>query len=249
MSLISLYTEKYGRVFAKQVIESYMKQQKISSVDELLNTNPTAADFAHNSQLLNIIRTHGYFILDEKEYQDILTELKEEETKRKKLNTDKLQTTQVNGHEIVTYTDEKTNEKITMDNTVSNRSIVNQMKDIQKEHKQFEQKNTDNTLNLINYMKDNIKITPSTKSSTDIKNEDINDENIELIKAIKDFENKIGHNVEVDFNNKIIYDNGMIYSIEKRGDKYQILSQTNNEENQNKGPQLVKKKSNYNRAA
>lgn len=98
-------------------------------------------------------------------------------------------------------------------------------------------------------MKDNIKITPSTKSSADIKNEDINNENIELINAIKDFENEIGHNVEVDLNSKIIYDNGMIYSIEKHGDKYQILSQTKNEEKQNKGPQLVKKKSNYNRAA
>lgn len=249
MSLISLYTEKYGRAFAKQVIESYIKQKKISSVDEFLKGNPTVNEFAQNSQLLNIIRTHGYFILGEDEYQEILNELKEEETKRKKLNTEKIETTQANGHEIVTYTDENTNEKITMDNTISNRSIEDQMRDIQKEHKQFEQKNTDNTLNLVNYMKDNIKITPSTKSSADIKNEDINNENIELINAIKDFENEIGHNVEVDLNSKIIYDNGMIYSIEKHGDKYQILSQTKNEEKQNKGPQLVKKKSNYNRAA
>lgn len=140
MSLISLYTEKYGRAFAKQVIESYIKQKKISSVDEFLKGNPTVNEFAQNSQLLNIIRTHGYFILGEDEYQEILNELKEEETKRKKLNTEKIETTQANGHEIVTYTDENTNEKITMDNTISNRSIEDQMRDIQKEHKQFEQK-------------------------------------------------------------------------------------------------------------
>lgn len=249
MSLISLYTERYGKAFAKQVIESYMKQQKISSVDEFLKKNPTVNDFAHNSQLLNIIRTHGYFILDEKEYQDILNELKETEKKKKKLNTDKLQTTQVNGHEIVTYTDERTNEKITMDNTVSNRSISHQMEDIQKEHKQFEQKDTNNTLNLIKYMKNNIKITPSTQSTNDIKTEEISDSDIELIQAIKDFETEIGHHVDVDLNSKIIYDNGMIYSIEKRGDKYQILLQTEKEEKQNKGLQLVKKKSNYNKAA
>lgn len=249
MSLISLYTERYGKAFAKQVIESYIKQQKISSIDEFLKKNPTVNDFAHNSQLLNIIRTHGYFILGEKEYQDILNELKEEESKRKKLNTDSLQTTQVNGHEMVTYTDEKTNRQITMDNTISNRSIVNQMEDIQKEHNQFKQKDTDNTLNIINYMKDNIKITPNIQSTSDIKTEEINNDDIEVIQAIKNFENEIGHHVDVDLNSKIIYDNDMIYSIEKRGDKYQILSQTKHKEKQNKGPQLVKKKSNYNKAA
>lgn len=69
-----------------------------------------------------------------------------------------------------------------MDNTVSNRSISHQMEDIQKEHKQFEQKDTNNTLNLIKYMKNNIKITPSTQSTNDIKTEEISDSDIELSK-------------------------------------------------------------------
>ncbi len=249
MSIVSLYTEKYGKIFAKQVIESYMKQQKMASAEELLKYNPTVNDFAQNSQLLNIIRTHGYFILGEQEYQDIVSDILKEEQQRNHLNTNDLQTTVVDGHEIITYTDTESQEQITLDNTISNRSIEQQMQNIQKDHEQFRQKNTNNTLNVMNYMRDNIKITPNTNSSTDIVSRGTVNEDSAMMKAIQNFENEIGHTVDIDLNGKMIYDNGMVYSIEKREDEYQIILQTKHRPKENKGPQLIKRKNNYNRVA
>ena len=242
MSLIEKYTKKYGRAFAKQTIQAYMRKQKFNGIEDFMKKNPTMKDFEQNSHLLGIIRTHGYFILNEQEYQEIMEEIRKEEEERKKLQTDNIKTNMVNGHEIVTYTDQNTGEQITVDNTVSNRDIKDQMADVQKEHKQFQQENANNTLNVMNYMQDKIKITPDTVASNEVNMNLANNEEREIAIAAKAFEKEIGHHVDIDLNNKIIYDNGMIYSIEKRGEQYQVISQGHEKvEKQKKGPQLVKK--------
>jgi rhodanese-related sulfurtransferase len=66
--------------------------------------------------------------------------IKEEELNKKKLNTDNIETTNVNGHEIVSVKDEETDEKILYDNTTSNRDFKEEMQQIQDEHKQFQSK-------------------------------------------------------------------------------------------------------------
>lgn len=250
MSMIDNYKRKYGRAFAKQSIEMYIRNQKFSSVEEFFKKNPDVTTFEANSQLLGIIRTHGYYVLNDAEYKEIINELKQAEEQSKKLNTDNLTSTMVNGHEIVTYTDES-GEQITVDNTVTNRDVKDQMHDVQKQHAQFQEKGANNSLNIMNYMKDNIKITPDTTSTNDI---DLDSENVELKEIVlvaKAFENEIGHHVDIDLNSKIIYDNGITYSVEKRDGEYKVIRQDmlSTENKKEKGPQLVKKASKYNNAA
>ena len=165
MSIISLFTEKSGKEFAKQGIESYMKKQKMDTIEEFLKQNPTMQDFDTNTKLLNIIRKHGYFVMNEQEYQDIIEQIRQEEEEKRKLHTEDIQTINVNGKELVTYTDEETGKQITVDNSVSERSVENQMKDIQNDHKQFQSLKDNNTLNIMNYMEAKIKITPITFSA------------------------------------------------------------------------------------
>ena len=248
MLFLEKYKAEYGAKFAKDTIKMYIKNKGFKSVEEFIKQNPDMLTFDQNTKLLGIIRSHGYYVLSNEEYLKILEELKLEEQNERKLKTDNIETNIVNGHEIVTYTDEVTNEQTVIDNTVSNRDFKLQMEDVQKEHKQFNNSNKDNTQNLVNYMEENIKITPNKKTSEDIKIDSQDEEEQKIAMAIKIFEMDIGHPVEVDLNSKIIYDNGMIYSIEKRGESYEVIQQKSKKEH-NKNNTLVKKLSNHPKAS
>lgn len=248
MLFLEKYKAEYGAKFAKDTIKMYIKNKGFKSVEEFIKQNPDMLTFDQNTKLLGIIRSHGYYVLSNEEYLKILEELKLEEQNERKLKTDNIETNIVNGHEIVTYTDEVTNEQTVIDNTVSNRDFKLQMEDVQKEHKQFNNSNKDNTQNLVNYMEENIKITPDKKTSEDIKIDSQDEEEQKIAMAIKIFEMDIGHPVDVDLNSKIIYDNGMIYSIEKRGESYEVIQQKSKKEH-NKNNTLVKKLSNYPKAS
>lgn len=240
MSFIDRVKEKNGMEFAKDLIEQFMKKNKIYSADELLNKYPTLKDFSAKTKYdnyINIIRNHGLPNFDENKYKEIIELIKEEDNK-KKLNTDNIETTNINGHEIVSVTDTESNEEIIYDNTASNKNFKDEMKEIQDEHKQFQSKDNNNTLGVMNYMKDNVKITPKFDNSIEKQNDD--NEEIDKIKdAVKEFEDEIGHSVKVDFITKMIYDNNIVYSIEKQDDKYVIVKQMDN--NKSKSKQLTKK--------
>ncbi len=248
MLFLERYKTVYGAKFAKDTIKMYIKKKGFKSVDDFIKLNPDMLTFDQNTKLLGIIRSHGYYVLSNEEYLKIIEELKLEEQNERKLKTDNIETNIVNGHEIVTYTDEATNEQTVIDNTVSNRDFKLQMEDVQKEHKQFNNANKDNTQNLVNFMEENIKITPDKVTSEDIKTDRHDEEEQKIAMAIKIFEMDIGHPVEVDLNSKIIYDNGSIYSIEKRGDKYEVIQQQGKKEQQ-KSNSLVKKIGNYPKAS
>ena len=244
MSLIEKYRQQSGREFAKQVIRSYMIKNKMN-IDEFMKKNPDVVTFDQNSKLLGIIRSHGYFIMGDEVYKQLLHELKLEEEAKKKLENEAIDSVNVNGHEIVTYTDRQTGEQITVDNTVSHQDFKTRMAQVQSEHHQFQDTKANNTLNVMNYMKDKVTITPNTKKSSDIKVDDINEDLRQVAIAAKAFETAVGHHVDIDLETKTIYDNGSIYSIEKRGDTYQVFATTkkdkkNNKKN-NKAKALVKK--------
>lgn len=224
MSFLSRYQAKEGKEFAKQVIKSYMKKQKMDTMEEFLNLNSNINDFEQNTKLLNIIRKHGYFIMNEDEYKTIIDELIQEENEKKRLRTEDVNTITINGKEIVTYQDQESGETITVENNVTNRNFEEQMLDVQKDHKQFQSLNDNNTLNVMNYMQEKVKITPDTQHGKDINLDGLSDEDKKSAMSAIAFENKIGHPLDIDLKSKMIYDNGMIYSIEKRGEEYQIIS-------------------------
>ena len=245
MSFIERITEKNGIEFAKDLIEKFMKKQKMNSVDELIKICPELKDFNSKTKLdnyVNIIKLHGLPNFNNETYKKIIDMIKEEEISKKQLNTDNINKTNVNGHEMITVTDSKTNETVLYDNTLSNRSIEDEMKKVQEEHAQFQNTEDNNTLGVMNYMKDNIKITPNLEESTNIDTTNENDEEKLIMEADKEFENQIGHNVKVDFKTKMIYDNGIVYSIKKDNDNYKVIDKNTNAKSEHtKSLQLVKK--------
>ena len=245
MSFIERITEKNGIEFAKDLIKQFMKKQKMDSVEELINECPELKDFGAKTKYenyVNIIRMHGLPNFDNNSYQEIIELLKEEELSKKQLDTDNIEKINVNGHEIVTVTDRETDEKILYDNTLSNKDFKDEMKEVQEEHEQFQTTDDNNTLGVMNYMKDNIKITPELEESSELKVEDESDEEKEIMLAVKNFEDEIGHTVKVDFNTKMIYDSDIVYSIEKQDDRYVVVdNNTNTKSEHAKSLQLVKK--------
>lgn len=254
MSFIEKAKEKYGKEFAKQMIQEYMKKKKYS-IEEFIKENPHYTNFEQNTRpddfnYANIIKNHG-IQMDEESYQEIIEMIKEEELQKNKLNTN-IKTTNINGHEIATITDKNTGEKKIFDNTVSNRTIEDQMKTVQQEHSQFQSLKDNNTLNTMQYMEDNIKITPNITSTDNIDENNIVNEEREIAIAARNFELLIGHHVDIDLNSKMIYDNDIIYSIEKRDGKYEVIEQnsTNFAQKKNdKGPQLVMRKNTTDKVA
>jgi len=253
MSFVEKAKYKYGTGFAKQCIKSIMKQNKIDTVEELVKNFNTWDEVRQackykEPNYANIIGNHGITMTEEL-YQKIIELLKEEEKKAKELKSD-VKTTIINGKEISTVTDSVTGEKKIFDNSYSNESIESQMEQVQKEHKQFQNLLDDNTLGVIQFMEKNIKITPETQESNEIKSDNLNEEEQAITKVVKTFEMDIGHPVQIDLSGKIIYDGENIYTIEKRDGEYQIISQeTKEKQEENKGPQLVMKKNNIDKAA
>ena len=244
MSFIDRIQNQNGMIFAKDIIQSYMKKNNMNNIEEFLKECPTLKDFESKTRMnnyVNIIRNHGVNI-NEDIYKEIIEMIKKEELSKKSIQTENIETAIINGHEIATVTDKETGKKITYDNTVSNNSIENQMKNVQNEHQQFQSLNNNNTLNIMNYMKDNVKITPDTQKSNNINENKLSNEEILINNLIKNFEIQVGHPVDIDLNSKMIYDNGIVYTIEKRGDNYEIIEQNTSQKEKPKGLQLTKKK-------
>lgn len=226
MSFIERITEKNGMEFAKDLIQTFMRKKKMDNVEELTKQCPELKDFnslTKYENYVNIIKMHGLPNFNEQQYQELINIIKEEELNKKKLNTDNIETTNVNGHEIVSVKDEETDEKILYDNTTSNRDFKEEMQQIQDEHKQFQSKDDNNTLGVMNYMKDNIKITPELEDSNEVKIEDNSEEQL-MMEAVRKYEYEVGHSVKVDFNTKMIYDNDIVCSIEKTDDGYIVVN-------------------------
>ena len=253
MSIVSKYLEKSNTEFVKEIIKEYMKKNKMDTIEEFKKINPTIKEFAMNSKYENyvpIIQSRWKSFRDN-EFQEVLEELQKEEDEKKKLNTDNITTTTVNGKEIATVTDEKSGKQMIVDNTYNNRDISNQMEDVQKEHEQFQSLKENNTEGVMEYMEENVKITPDTVESKDIEASNVeNNDEEKMISAIKGLEKELGYSVDVDKDNKIIIDRhtNTIYSIEKRDESYIIIPQTNELEKQEepkkeeKGPSLTLKK-------
>jgi hypothetical protein len=124
------------------------------------------------------------------------------------------------------------------------------MKEVQKEHVQFQDLKGNNTLGVMNYMEDNIKITPDTQESTEIKQDNLNEDEQAINRAVQIFTMDIGHPVQIDLSGKIIYDGDDIYAIEKVDGEYQVnLKESKEKKEEKKGPQLVMKKNNIDKAA
>jgi len=253
MNFVEKAKYKYGTGFAKQCIKSIMKQNKFDTVEELLKNFKTWDEVRQackykEPNYANIIGNHGIFMTEEL-YQKIVELLKEEEKKSKELQPD-VKTTIVNGKEISTVTDKKTGESKIFDNSYSNAKIESQMEEVQKEHVQFQDLKGNNTLGVMNYMEDNIKITPDTQESTEIKQDNLNEDEQAINRAVQIFTMDIGHPVQIDLSGKIIYDGDDIYAIEKVDGEYQVnLKESKEKKEEKKGPQLVMKKNNIDKAA
>ena len=252
MSLLKKYMDKSNSEFAKEIIREYMKKNKMDTIEEFKKQNNSLTAFATNSKFENyvpIIQSR-WKSFREDEFQKLLEELEKEEEKKRKLNTDKISTTIINGKEIATIKDEESNKQIIVDNTYTNRDISNQMEDIQKEHVQFQSLTENNTEGVMDYMEENIKITPDTVESDEIEIDDADEE--KLVFAIKSLEKELGYSVDIDLDNKIIYDNksNTVYSIEKRDGEYIIIPQSSElekkDENNTKGPSLSLRKEMFN---
>lgn len=251
MSFIEKLMEKDNKEFAKDIIVQYMKKKKMDTFEELVKDCPDLSTFSQKTKFenyTNIIRNHG-LNLTEDTYKELLEMIKQELDNKKKLDTN-VEKYNVDGKEFAAVTDNKTGEKVVFDNSVSNRNIEAQMETVQDEHSQFQstKNNANNTSGVMNYMKDNIKITANTTSSSelDIKNNS-NSEEIEIMKAVKLLEIDLGHPVNVDLNSKMVYDNDIVYIIEKRDGVYQIIPINNEKDKkESKAPQRVLTRNNDN---
>ena len=232
MSIVSKYMEKSGQKFAKEMIQEYMKKKKMDTVEEFKKENSSLEEFAKNTKYENsvpiIISRWNSFSNDN--FNKILVELQKEEDEKKKLHTNNISTTHVNGKEIVTVKDDESGKTATFDNSYTDSSMKSQMENIQDEHKQFQSTKENNTEGVLDYMKKNVKITPTTLKTSDIKNDDI-DEN--LLIAIKLKEQELNRTLKVDLENKIIYDefDNTIYSIEVENGEYLIICKSKEKEN------------------
>lgn len=212
----------------KNKIEGFISSGIYVDLDEFINDNPDLNTFQEKTKLNNSLRRiWGYQITDE-DYQNLISELKKELEEKMKIVKDNLTTVEVNGKEITTYNDD--NRKVIVDNSYSNRSIEDELPILQQKYSKFRNDGINNTANMMEFMRDEIKPSPGFEEVSSLSTENLPSHDTPIAQVAQDYQ--ISHdnnNIQVDFENRLILDGDDVLSIEKRDDGYGVFAPENNE--------------------
>lgn len=206
----------------KNKIESFISSGIYADLEEFIKDNPDLQTFQEKTKLNNSLRRiWGYRITDE-DYQKLLSELKNELEEKMKIVKDNLTTVQVNGKEITTYQDD--NRQIIVDNSYANKSVEDELPDLQQKYSKFRQSGVDNTSNMLQFMQEEIKPAPEFDDVSDLDRQSLSQQDTEIAKVAQSYQSTNDNIIQVDFENKLILDGDNILSIEKRDDGYGVFS-------------------------
>lgn len=206
----------------KNKIEDFISSKTYQDLDDFISDNPTLDVFQNHTKMNNTLRkVWGYQITDQ-EYLDILEELKRELAERKQIDTDNIKSVQANGKEIVTY--QEGGDTMVLDNSYADKSMEEQLPDLQAQHTQFQTGGASNTEAMMNYMEEEVKPSVNFQSTSSINNGMLNESEQQNLAVAKSYEQESEEPLQVDLQNGLILQNGEIKTIEQREDGIGIYS-------------------------
>lgn len=217
----------------KNKIESFISSGIYNDLDEFIKDNPDLKTFQEKTKLNNSLRRiWGYQITDE-DYQTLIIELKIELEEKLRIQKENLTTVQANGKEITTF--DTGSGHIIVDNSYSEKSIDDQLHQLQDKYSRFRQEDTptienNNTENMMRYLQEEIKPEPSFTKVDDINQPNLSTDESEIATVAERYQKESEGVVQVDLDARLIFEDGQIRTVEKRDDGYGVFAPTTDEQ-------------------
>lgn len=224
----------------KNKIKQYSSDGTYQDLEDFISDNPDLETFQNHTKLNNILRkVWGYQITDE-EYLAVLEQLKKEVLEKRQINLEKVKTVEANGKEITTF--QSGEETMVLDNSYAQKSLKEQLPDLQAEHKQFQEKGEENIESMMEYMQAEVKPEFGFTDISDIDSNTLSTQEQENLAVATQYQEVNETPIKADLQNGLILQNGEIQTIERREDGIGIYqaeaSQSDQEETKEEKPKV-----------
>ena len=191
------------RIIVEKII-SLLNKNKYNSLDDFCKENTELENFKTNNNLETVLKHFGNK-LNQNDYENILQSLKKMIEKKSTFDTDSIKTTNIEDKEYISYNGK--NEDYYLNNSYNDRSIEEQMKDIQKETPSFQTNNPEeNTELIMNEMKEKKKINLILRYLNEINFEILTEEQQELFKYAFEYQQQNTGLIRIDLDEGVMVD-------------------------------------------
>lgn len=212
-------------------IMDLLNKNRYSSLDEFIQKNKSYQDFLKNSNMDTVVKHFGN-TLKEEDFNQILTELENLTIKKQKFEQENIKTTNIDDKEYNSFKGE--DKTYFIDNSTSNKSIEEQMKDIQASSQHFQTSDIkQNTENIFNELEGRKKESLSLQFLNDVNVQLLNNEQRNLYAAAMQYQKESNHVIRVDLTRGITVDeNDDIKKIENENGIYFVKDEEKIKDNE-----------------
>lgn len=228
-------------VIARKIMD-LLNKNKYDDLEKFISKNNNYQDFLKNNNMQTVIKHFGN-TLKEEDYIKILENLKTLTKTKQDFDKDNIKTTKIGNNE---YNSLKGKDKTYfVDNSRTDKSIENQMKDIQNTEQKFQTSDTkQNTENMFNELESRKKEGLNLIPLKSINFSSLNQEQQKIYQSAYIYQQSIDDVVRLDINKCVIVDSkDNIVKLEKKDNEYVIINEDNMEKNVTKENSYVKQKS------
>ena len=210
------------RALVERIMSILNENKKYSSLEDFVKENATIDEFKKNNNM-DVVLKHFGNRLNQEDYEKILNSLKKLTEQKLSFDKEGIKTTNIDDREYVTY--EGKDENFYLNNSYSNKSIEEQMSDLQEEDKDLQTSDIkENTNRILESMKKDKKIELTLRYLNEINYEVLNEEQQQLFKFAFDYQKNSNGLIRVDLDEKIMVDNdNNIMKIEKNNGELEIV--------------------------
>ncbi len=206
----------------KNKIEQFIASGTYHDLEDFISDNSNLEIFQNHTKLNNTLRKVWGYRITEEDYQEILSQLRQELAERKKIAMENVHTFHANGKEITTFQSENGN--ISFDNSYANQSMESQLEDLQAQHQEFQTGGENNIDAMMNYMEEEIKPSVEVEKIVDIDSSSLNQEEKQKLEVAKQFDKATEDAIQVDLDSGVIIHEDGVSTIEQRDGEFGVYS-------------------------
>ncbi|MBQ9072493.1 MAG: hypothetical protein IJY25_04995 [Bacilli bacterium] len=212
-------------------IMDLLNKNKYDNLEEFIKRTNSYQDFLKNNNMTNVVKHFGN-TLNEEDFTRILETLRILTKDKQDFEKDNIKTTDIEDKQFVSYQGQ--NKTYFIDNSRTDKSIENQMKDLQPTQQDFQTSDIkQNTENMFKELEQNKKENLKLHYLHEINFELLNNEQKELFQAANNYQQTIEGVIRVDLEKGIMVDEeNTIMKIEKENGEYVVKFDNDSPENE-----------------
>ncbi len=213
-------------------IMDLLNKNRYNDLEDFISKNSSYQNFLNNNQMENVVKHFGNS-LNEADYVIILNNLRSLTKTKKEFEKENIKTTNFDDKEYNSFSGgDKT---YFLDNSVSDKSIEEQMKDLQNSSDSFQTSDIrKNTENMFKSLEENTKEGLNLLYLSQINFDSLSLEEKELYSIAADYQNSLNEPIRIDLKRGIIVDGkDNIMKLKKENGEFSIIDDTDDEKTSN----------------